>query len=99
MQDQQLQSELALPNSQRATRLLTPTTPSLATGRGMLAGTKLAALLVTPFANFRITAAVQHNPSLDAGECLAGLILYCSRSHATWQLKVSLVWVLLGLGH
>lgn len=47
---------LTLPNSQRAMIPQTPTTPSLATGRGTVAGTRLAALLVTPLASLRIAA-------------------------------------------
>ena len=54
-----LQNGLTFPKSQSATRLLTPTTPNLATGRGTLEGIKLAAVLVTPFASFKIAAAVQ----------------------------------------
>ena len=36
-----------------------PTTPSFATGRGTLAGTKLAALPAIPLAIFKIAAAVR----------------------------------------
>lgn len=47
---------LTFPKIQKVMMLPMPSTPSLATGRGMLAGTKLAILLVTPLAAARIPA-------------------------------------------
>ena len=74
-----------------------PTTPSFATGRGTVAGTRLAALLVTPLASLKIAVVHKFSTYCQCAVFAREQTTARKQQVTTWQLEVALLFILLCL--